>query len=161
MTFMEAALCEPVSVAIAACKRAELKVGQRVLIMGAGPIGLLTAMVANTYGASTITMADISIDRLDFARKNLCGEIQFHLIDTQKSSKENAKLLKIRDKGNMPDITFECSGAESAVQTAVYATKSGGKVMLVGIGGPMTNVPVIEALCREVEIRGMFRYSNW
>merc|ERR1719354_637043 len=45
----------------------------------------------------------------------------------------------------MPDRTIECTGAESAIQTGIYATKSGGVLLLVGLGPAMVNVPIVDA----------------
>ena len=57
------------------------------------------------------------------------------------------------------DVTFECTGQESCVQTSIYATKAGGKVMLVGMGTPVQTLPVSAAALREVDLLGVFRYA--
>ncbi|MEQ2185460.1 hypothetical protein GOODEAATRI_018353 [Goodea atripinnis] len=68
---------------------------------------------------------------------------------------------KVEDTlGAQPQITIECTGVESCIQTALYATRSGGVVMLVGLGAPMATVPLVNAAVREVDIRGVFRYCN-
>ena len=54
MTLEEGALCEPLAVGVKACRRAGLSLGQTVLITGAGPIGLINALVAKYLGASKI-----------------------------------------------------------------------------------------------------------
>ena len=56
--------------------------------------------------------------------------------------------------------TLECSGAESSIQTGIHATKSGGVLVIVGMGKPEVKIPLIDALVREVDIRGIFRYVN-
>ncbi|KAE8443726.1 hypothetical protein EG329_001406 [Mollisiaceae sp. DMI_Dod_QoI] len=58
------------------------------------------------------------------------------------------------------DITFECTGKEACMQTSLYATKPGGKVIMVGMGSPIQTVPVSTAHLREVDILGIFRYAN-
>uniref|UniRef100_A0A8C0GDL8 Sorbitol dehydrogenase n=1 Tax=Chelonoidis abingdonii TaxID=106734 RepID=A0A8C0GDL8_CHEAB len=60
----------------------------------------------------------------------------------------------------MPDITMECSGAEASIQTGIYATRSGGTLVLVGLGPEMVHVPIANAAVREVDIKGIFRYCN-
>ena len=62
--------------------------------------------------------------------------------------------------GCMPDVTIECTGAEPCIQTGIYATKSGGCLLLVGLGKEMANLPIVNAAVREVDIRGVFRYCN-
>src|SRR4051794_41242329 len=64
----EAALIEPLSVGVHACKLADLKVGQTVMIFGAGTVGLLAGAVAKASGAIKITMVDINQSRLNFAK---------------------------------------------------------------------------------------------
>ena len=56
----EGALCEPLSVGVAACKRAEVQTGDSVLIMGAGPIGLVSMATAKAFGATWVTITDIN-----------------------------------------------------------------------------------------------------
>jgi len=160
MTWEEAALCEPVAVAVAACQRAGAGIGKVVLIMGAGTIGILAAMVARAHGAALVGLCDISAARIEYA-KRILPNIGTFVVDLSATSAQTAEdAVKQALNGRQPDVTIECSGAESAMQTAIYATKSGGCCTFVGMGRPMANLPVINALCREVDIRGMFRYCN-
>jgi len=58
------------------------------------------------------------------------------------------------------DVTFECTGKEICMQTAIYATKPGGKCIMVGMGTPIQTLPLSAAHLREVDILGVFRYAN-
>lgn len=58
------------------------------------------------------------------------------------------------------DVTFECTGKQISIQTGLYATKPGGKVMMIGMGTPVQTVPLSVAHFREVDILGVFRYAN-
>lgn len=58
------------------------------------------------------------------------------------------------------DITFECTGKEVCMHTSLYATKAGGKVIMVGMGTPIQTLPLSVAHLREVDILGIFRYAN-
>lgn len=58
------------------------------------------------------------------------------------------------------DVTFECTGKEICMQTSLYATKPGGKVIMVGMGTPVQTLPMSAAHLREVDILGIFRYAN-
>jgi L-iditol 2-dehydrogenase len=69
-----------------------------------------------------------------------------------------AALEEEEDEG--VDVTFECTGKEACMQTSLYATKPGGKVVMVGMGTPIQTVPLSAAHLREVDILGIFRYAN-
>lgn len=58
------------------------------------------------------------------------------------------------------DVVFECTGAEPCIQSAIYAARLGGKVLLVGMGTPNVSLPLSAAACREVDLIGVFRYAN-
>nr|XP_009911716.1 PREDICTED: sorbitol dehydrogenase-like [Haliaeetus albicilla] len=60
----------------------------------------------------------------------------------------------------MPEITVECTGVQACIQAGIYATRSGGTLVLVGLGPEMVTVPIVNAAVREVDIRGIFRYCN-
>jgi L-iditol 2-dehydrogenase len=68
------------------------------------------------------------------------------------------ELAEDEDEG--VDVTFECTGKEPCMQTSLYATKPGGKVIMVGMGTPIQTVPLSAAHLREVDILGIFRYAN-
>ena len=71
----EGAMCEPLSVGIHACRRAKISPQTKVLIMGAGPIGLVTMLAARVFGAPKIIIADIDDSRLSFAKDLGADEI--------------------------------------------------------------------------------------
>ena len=58
------------------------------------------------------------------------------------------------------DVTFECTGKEISMHTSLYATKAGGKVIMVGMGTPIQTLPLSVAHLREIDILGIFRYAN-
>jgi L-iditol 2-dehydrogenase len=64
------------------------------------------------------------------------------------------------DEDDGVDVTFECTGKEACMQTSLYATRPGGKVIMVGMGTPIQTVPLSVAHLREVDILGIFRYAN-
>jgi len=154
----EGALLEPLSVAVHACRRAGACVGSRVLVCGAGPIGLVCLMVAKAAGASRVCVTDISSDRLKVAAS--MGATSTVLVDGSKDEQQMCELIKENFDGEMPDCTIECSGAESSIRLAILATESGGCVVLVGLGPAEIKLPVVNAAVREVDIRGIFRYAN-
>ncbi|KAH9499247.1 hypothetical protein Btru_003508, partial [Bulinus truncatus] len=156
VSFEEAALLEPLSVGVHATNRAGVGLGNTVLVCGAGPIGLVNILTAKAKGASTVCVTDIDESRLNKA-KEIGADYVLKVT--------NSDPLKVAEAieslmGHKPDITIECSGAAKSIQTAIYATKSGGVVVLVGLGQDLVEVPVVNAGVREVDIRGIFRYAN-
>ncbi|XP_060923732.1 sorbitol dehydrogenase [Limanda limanda] len=157
VTYEEGALIEPLSVGIHACRRAGVTLGSTVLICGAGPIGLVCLLVAKAMGASQVIITDLSPERLTMA-KELGADFQV-TVKREDEAKQLAK--RVEDMlGAPPHITIECSGVESSIRTAIYATRSGGVVVLVGLGSELVTIPLIDAALREVDIRGVFRYCN-
>lgn len=153
----EGALLEPLSVGVHACKRAGIGIGSKVLILGAGPIGLVSLLVAKAIGASKVVITDLVQAKLDVAKK--LGADETFLVDRNLS--EQATVAKIHELfGEEPDKTIDASGAQSSIRLAILATRSGGVAVLVGMGAPEVQIPLINALIREVDIRGVFRYVN-
>lgn len=68
--------------------------------------------------------------------------------------------LQDDDEDEGVDVTFECTGKEACMHTSLYATKPGGKVIMVGMGTPIQTLPMSAAHLREVDILGIFRYAN-
>ncbi|XP_076646292.1 sorbitol dehydrogenase [Halictus rubicundus] len=158
VTLEEGALMEPLAVGVHACKRANIGIDSSVLILGAGPIGLVTLLVAKAMGARKIVVTDLAQERLDVAKKLGADET---LLIPRQNYNEAETVKKVHEVfGEEPDKTIDASGAQSSIRLAILATRSGGIAVLVGMGAAEVQVPLINALCREVDIRGVFRYAN-
>ncbi|CAG9769218.1 unnamed protein product [Ceutorhynchus assimilis] len=157
MDLEDGALMEPLSVGVHATKRGYVTVGDVVLILGAGPIGLVTLLSAKAMGASKIIITDILSVKLQKAK-----ELGAHYtVKIEPSDKEDDIVAKIKELlGTEPNKTFDCSGAELCVRIALKVTKSKGIVVLVGMGKFEQTLPLSSAIIREVDIRGVFRYNN-
>ena len=149
----EGAMMEPLSVGIHACRRGGVGMGSRVMVMGAGPIGLVTVLAARAAGASYIALADPRAERLDLAQEVGADYV------TSAVGPTLAHELVDRARG-MFDVSVDCSGAETAVRAAMTVTRSGGKVVLVGLGPDEMTLPIVESATREVDLVGIFRYAN-
>lgn len=171
VTLEEGALLEPLGVALHGVARASLKSGTRALVIGAGAVGFLTAACLRVDKAKEITIADIEARRVEFATANDFADVGVtmpkkpvpdNLADRLKASQESATQLSggQKDQDSLFDVVFECTGVESCVQSAIYATRPGGCVMLIGMGTPVLTLPMSAAALREVDIRGVFRYAN-
>lgn len=140
----DGALAEPLSVALHCIVRAGMKPGDRVAIIGAGPIGLLVAFWARRMGAARVVMADLHTHQRD--RAMALGATDFAL-----SGERLAENLADLCAGP-PDIVFECVGRPGLLQAATEAVRLQGKVIGVGlcIGGDEWD-PFI-ALSKEIDL---------
>jgi L-iditol 2-dehydrogenase len=147
MSLEAAALCEPLSVGIWANQKAGTRPGSRVLIAGAGPIGIIAMQVAFAFGAAEVTVSDIAPTRRQAAER-------FGATRTIDPTNGNAEaVLDV-------DIFIDASGAEPAVRAGILALKPGGRAVLVGMGKDEVTLPVARIQAREIELTGVFRYAN-
>ncbi len=120
LNFEEGSLLEPLSVALAGIDRSGLRLGDPVLICGAGPIGLITMLAAHSAGANPITIVDLDENRLATA-KFLLPRARTVRVDVQMSPKDVAGRVKTV-LGKEATLAFECTGVESSVQSAIYVS---------------------------------------
>ncbi|KAF4625176.1 hypothetical protein G7Y89_g12992 [Cudoniella acicularis] len=161
------AILEPLGVAIHGSRRASLKKGSIVLVFGAGAVGLLCAAMSKVSGAKRVIIADIQAERVDFAVQNKFADAKIvvpmkrpQAIEEKLAfAKEVAELVKDTAGGEV-DAVFECTGVESCLQAAIYSTRPGGRIMLIGMGSPIQTLPISAAALREVDLVGVFRYAN-
>jgi len=141
-----AALIEPLSVGIWACQRAEIGPGARVLVAGAGPIGVIVAQTARAFGASEVIVTDIDAGRREFALTAGATRV----IDPVTESVEGLEV----------DAFIDATGAARAVQSGIRAVRPAGRVILVGLGNDDLELPVSFLQNREIWLSGVFRYAN-
>ncbi|GCB76464.1 hypothetical protein scyTo_0019144, partial [Scyliorhinus torazame] len=110
-----------------------------------------------SMGASPIVVVDMVQERLDMAK--CMGASCVCKMEKNTCPREMASKVKTALCG-MPDVTIECTGAEQCVQSGIYATKSGGVLVLIGLGNTNTTAPLIAVTTRELDVRGIFRYCN-
>jgi len=157
LSLEEGALMEPLAVGVHACRRAGVCIGKTVLICGAGPIGLVNLLTAKAMGASEVVLTDIADNRLEVAKS--LGADHVYKVTRGKTEEEMAADIEAL-LGDKADVTIECSGVETSIRFGIFSTKSGGCLVLVGLGKPEVSIPIVNAAVREVDIRGIFRYAN-
>ena len=143
-----AGLIEPLSVGVWACGKVQVGVGSRVLITGAGPIGIMNVQVARALGATEIVISDVSAERLDVARS--------FGATTTLDARDDAAFGPHLDA----DAFIDCSGVESAVQQGFRSVRPAGRIALVGMGADEFAVPVGLIQAKELTVTGTFRYAN-
>lgn len=156
MSLEEGALVEPMACVVHSVRRAEVTVGQNVLVCGAGPMGLLCALTAKAYGAGKVLITDINPKRLEQAKN--CSDLTL-LVDPKKDHNELSNDIR-KILGGSPHVTLECTGVESSLRLALTVTRQGGKVALVGLGPEFVSVPLCMASLRQIDVVGCARYNN-
>jgi L-iditol 2-dehydrogenase len=143
------ALMEPLSVAVWACQKAGVTAGDRVLVTGAGPIGLLAVQTARAFGATQITVTDVNPHRLGVAER------------TGATSTINVADAPLEDSGLEADALIECSGHPGSLKAGIAALRPAGRAVLVGMGPDEDGVvPLALIQSRELWLTGTFRYAN-
>ena len=140
-------LAEPLTIALHGIHRLNLKAGEHIAITGAGPIGLLAAMVALHYGAEPI-MIDLVKERLDFA-KSLGVRYTINL-------REEDLVEKVSEytNGRMAECVMEASGANSAIRATLDIVSHAGRIALTGWPKQETPIPTDMITRKEVDVRG-------
>ena len=142
-----AALLEPLSVGIWACSKAKVSAGARVLVTGAGPIGLVALQCALAFGATDVAVSDVNPARLALARELGATAV----VDAREG---------LAGLGRPPQVLLECSGHPPAIGEAIRALDRAGRGVLVGMGGDEIPLPLSTVQERELELTGTFRYAN-
>jgi L-iditol 2-dehydrogenase len=158
MSYEDGACLEPLSVSLAAVERSGLRLGDPALICGAGPIGLISLLCARAAGACPIVITDIDDGRLAFAKKLVPSVITFKA--ERLEAEEQAKKIVAAFGGIEPAVTLECTGVESSIAAAVWASKFGGKVFIIGVGKNEISFPFMRASVMEVDVQLQYRYCN-
>ncbi|CAK7242609.1 MAG: L-arabinitol 4-dehydrogenase [Sporothrix thermara] len=170
MTWEEGSMLEPLSVALAGLHRAKIELGDPVLVCGAGPIGLVTALCARAAGACPLVITDVDAGRLEFAAKlvpgiktvNVGGGPRPAPTDAIDDAAEaTAKKIVAEGFGGIePLLAIDCTGVESSIASAVWAVQFGGRVFVIGVGRSEIRMPFMRASVREVDLQFQYRYSN-
>ena len=142
------ALLEPLSVGVWANRKGGTTIGSRVLVTGAGPIGILCALVAKAAGAAHVMIVDVNADRLRQSRE--LG------IDEALDGRERPDLA-----AREPDVLLECTGVAPVLRSGILALAPAGRAVLVGMGAEAEQpLPVAAIQARELTVTGTFRYAN-
>lgn len=171
MTWEEGAMLEPLSVSLAGIHRAKIELGDPVLVCGAGPIGLITAICARAAGACPLVITDVDAGRLAFAAKIVPGIRTINVGsapglpngDSSLDAAAAAMARRIVDEGFggvEPLLAMECTGIESSIASAVWAVQFGGRVFVIGVGRNEIRMPFMRASVREVDLQFQYRYCN-
>ena len=148
----QAALIEPLAVGLHAVRVAGLQVGQRVLITGAGPIGLAVAIWARFLGAREVVVSEFVPPRQRLAERLGAN----HIIDpSQDLAAQFADAT-----GGEPDLIFECVGAPGLLQQCIELAPRRGKIVPVGVCEQPDTILPFPALIKELQIQFAIAYTR-
>ncbi len=145
--WVEAALAEPLTIALHGVHRGRLKAGETCVVFGAGAIGILAGMAAKAYGANVI-LIDVVQERLDFASELGLG------VTINSSIEDPVKRVQELTNGVMAQLVMECSGANQAIRMALDLASHAGRITLTGWPSKDTLLPTDMITRKELDILG-------
>ncbi len=149
----EAALLEPAAVVLHGLLSADLKTDDRVLVAGAGPIGLLTAHIAKALGAGFVALSELNPVRIEGAR--VLGDAD----EVYRADEDDWKAPYGDPEGRGFDLFVDCTGAAPAINTGLDLIREEGKVLLLGVSLKPVPLDTMKILLREARIVGSANYT--
>lgn len=154
VSFGEAAMVEPLAVGVHAATKARIKPGDIALVMGAGPIGLVTALSALAGGCARVYVSDLDDAKLAIAAS-------LGPITPINVTRDDAATLILRDTdGWGVDVVFEATGSPRAAATIFEALCPGGCVVMIGGQSEPISYDAGAAMIREARVENIFRYAH-
>jgi D-xylulose reductase len=165
------AMMEPLSVAVhSVANVGGLRTNQNVLVMGAGPVGLLAMAVAKGLGAGRIIGVDINADRLAFAKSYAATDTYIPVAQKEgearaayslRAAQDLLATLRIPERGaGAIDLVVDATGAEACIQMGLNAVRPGGTFVQTGFGPPDVAIPMFRVVTNEIKIKGSWRYGS-
>ncbi len=154
VSFAAGAFVEPLAVGLHAVTKARMLPGQVAVVLGAGTIGMMTALAALAAGASRVLMTDVQEEKLAIAR----GYDGISTVNA--ATADLAEAVRALTGGWGADVVFEASGAPGAFEGLCDLACPGGAVVLVGMPPRPVTMDVVAAQVRELRIEHVFRYAN-
>ncbi|WP_313127949.1 zinc-dependent alcohol dehydrogenase [Anaerocolumna sp.] len=153
MSYDEGALIEPLSVAAHAVRRADIKLGERVIIIGSGAIGMLIAALSRRSGASEVVVVDHNDGKLQMA---------LEMGATRTINSKNEDIYQVVNEltdGYGMDKSFECVGLEATFLQAMMSIKKNGLATIIGIfENPNITIPATRFITHEIKVQGSQGY---
>lgn len=155
VTFAEGAMVEPLAVGVHAAIKAGLKPGDVGVVIGAGPIGMVTALAALAGGCSRVALVDVQQPKLD-----LGATLDEAIVPVNARERSvNDTVAELTD-GWGADVVFECSGSERAAAEVFDVVCPAGCVVFIGMPGAPVAYDVVSAQVKEARVEHVFRYAN-
>lgn len=154
VSFEEGALVEPLAVGLHAVDRADVPLGGRVLVIGAGPIGLAVTIFARLRGAGSVIVSEYAPARRDVAKDFGASEV----IDPASTEDVGEAFAEIA--GGPPDVIFDCVGVPGIIQQAIDLSRPRGTIVLVGVCMKPDEFVPISATLKELRLQFVLGYLD-
>ena len=154
VSFAEGAFVEPLAVGMQAATKARIGPGQLAVVLGAGTIGMMTALAALAAGCSDVIVTDVQAEKLAIAG----GYAGLHPVNVARESV--AERVAAMSGGWGADVVFEASGSPRAFEGVAGLAAPGGALVLVGMPPGPVQFDVVAAQTRELRVEHVFRYAN-
>lgn len=155
VTFAEAAMVEPLAVGVHAVTKAKIQPGDVAVILGAGPIGLVTALAALAAGCSRVYVSDLAEKKLDIA-DSLNGAIT----TINMTSQDLVKVVMRETNGWGANIVSEATGSPIAAAGVFNSLCPSGCVVMIGGQSEPISYDSGAAMVREARVENIFRYAH-
>lgn len=154
VSFAEGAMVEPFAVGLQAATRARITPGDVAVVIGCGPIGIMTALAALAGGCARVYISDLSAPKLAIAGQ-YAG---IHPVNI--TEKPLAQVIAEETEGWGADVVFEASGSPRAYEGIFDVVRPGGTLVLIGMPVEPTKFDVAASIIKEARIETVFRYAN-
>jgi (R,R)-butanediol dehydrogenase/meso-butanediol dehydrogenase/diacetyl reductase len=147
----QGAMVEPLAVALHAVEKAGLEPGARVLVIGAGPIGLCVSLWSRFFGARAVVVSEKAAGRRDLAaRFGATGAID--------PGAEDVASAFAKQAGGPPDVVFECVGVKGLIQESMGLARDRGRVVVVGVCVLPDVIVPATGILKELDLRFVIAY---
>ena len=143
---VEAAMLEPATVTVHAVRRMNMRLGDSAVVLGAGPIGLLTLQCAKAAGAGRVVVVEP-----DSSRATIAAELGADSV-IDPSKEDVAERVRAECGAMGPDVVLECAGIPSTVNQAAELVRRGGAIALVGLATVPAEIVPMTWLAKEVRL---------
>lgn len=154
VTYEEGAMVEPLAVGLHAVTKSDMPVGARVLVIGAGPIGLSVTAFAQLRGAASVVVSERAPARREAAASFGASAV----IDPTKTEDVGAEFARLA--GGPPDVIFECVGVPGLIQNAINLSRPRGTIVVVGVCMKEDTVVPISATLKELRLQFVLGYQE-
>ncbi len=154
VSFAEGAMVEPLAVGMHAANKARLRPGDVAVVLGAGPIGMVTALAALAGGCAKVLITDVQAPKLELASR--LGPIEPINVREQ----DLASAVSRATGGWGADVVFDAVGHPSSLAQALAVAAPGACVVLIGMPGAPVPLDVVAAQVKEIRLETIFRYAH-